>query len=123
MMVRLFADECVAGSTIARLRAAGFDVIGAADVSPSVDDEQILASAYNEERVLITADKDFGELVVRFGRQTRGVVNLALGDLAAATRARIAAERLTEPGDRILGCIVTIEPGRVRIRPLKSSGL
>ena len=121
MTVRLFADECVAGSTIARLRAAGFDITSAAAVSPSVDEEQILATAYQQGRVLITADKDFGELVVRFGRPTRGVVNLALGDLAAATRARIVAARLTELGDRILDSVVTIEPGRVRIRPLRPS--
>lgn len=52
MTVRLFADECIASSTIARLRAAGFDVISATDVNPSVDDEQILTVAHREGRVL-----------------------------------------------------------------------
>jgi predicted nuclease of predicted toxin-antitoxin system len=122
MKVRLFADECVAYSTIRRLRAAGFDIVAAADVCPSVDDAQVLAAANNDGRVLLTADKDFGELVVRFGHETRGVVNLALGDLPAVARARIAEARLNELGDRILGNLVTIEPGRVRIRPLRSSG-
>ena len=113
MTVRLFADECVANSTIERLLSAGFDITRAADICPSVDDEQVLATAYQDGRVLLTADKDFGELAVRFGRPTRGVVNLALGDLATAARARIAVARLTELGDRILGNLVTIEPGRV----------
>jgi predicted nuclease of predicted toxin-antitoxin system len=72
---------------------------------------------------LITADKDFGELVVRLGHQTHGVVNLALGDLAVATRASIAAARLGELSDRIRGNLVTIEPGRVRVRPLSSAGI
>jgi len=118
--VRLFADECVAGSIIERLRSGGFDVVKVADVCPTADDDQVLAEAFRDGRVLITADKDFGELVVRLGHRTLGVVNLALGDLTAATRARIAAARLSELGDRILGNIVTIEPGRVRVRPLPS---
>jgi predicted nuclease of predicted toxin-antitoxin system len=116
--LRLFADECVAGSIIARLRAEGFDIACAADVAPSDDDDQVLARAFEDGRVLITADKDFGELVVRFARPTRGVVNLALGELSALKRAEITSARLHELGDRIVGNLVTIEPGRVRIRPL-----
>jgi predicted nuclease of predicted toxin-antitoxin system len=118
MMVRLFADECVAGSIIEQLRSEGFDIVKAADICPTADDYQVLAEAYREGRVLITADKDFGELVVRQGHQAHGVVNLALGDLASATRARITSARLRELGDRVVGSIVTIEPGRVRLRPL-----
>ena len=120
MTVRLFADECVAGSTIERLRSEGFDIVKATDVCPTAEDDQVLAEAYRHGRVLITADKDFGELVVRLGRPTHGVINLALGDLAAATRASIASARLSELGDRVTGSIVTIEPGRVRVRPLPS---
>jgi predicted nuclease of predicted toxin-antitoxin system len=117
-MVPLFADECVAGSVIERLRGEGFDIVKAADVCPTADDDDVLAEAYRDGRVLITADKDFGELVVRQGNQSHGVVNLALGKLASATRASIASARLGELGDRIVGSIVTIEPGRVRLRPL-----
>jgi predicted nuclease of predicted toxin-antitoxin system len=117
-MARLFADECIAASTVERLRSEGFDIVKAADVCPTAEDDRVLAEAYRDARVLITADKDFGELVVRQGHPAHGVVNLALGDLGAATRARIASARLNELGDRIVGSIVTIEPGRVRLRPL-----
>ena len=89
--MRLFADECVARTIIERLRSQGFDVVAAVDVCPTADDDAVLAQAYRDGRFLITADKDFGELVVRLGHQTHGVVNLALGDLAVATRATIAA--------------------------------
>jgi predicted nuclease of predicted toxin-antitoxin system len=118
MTVRLFADECVAGSVIKRLREDGFDIVRAADVGPAEDDDQILARAYQDGRVLITADKDFGQLAVRFSRPTHGIVNLALGELSAARRAEIAAARLRELGDRVVGNFVTIELGRVRVRPL-----
>lgn len=116
--MRLLADECVARSIIERLRADGFDVVAVIDVSPSEEDDQVLARAYEDGRVLITADKDFGDLVIRLGQATRGVINVALGDLAAATRAEIVAARLQELGDRVVGSLVTIEPSRVRLRPL-----
>jgi predicted nuclease of predicted toxin-antitoxin system len=118
VIVRLFADECVAGTIIRRLRSEGFDVVAAADVCPTADDDEVLAHAYQDGRILITADKDFGELVVRLGQQTHGIISLALGDLAVVTRANIAVARLAELGDRIRGNFVTIESGRVRIRPL-----
>jgi predicted nuclease of predicted toxin-antitoxin system len=122
MTVRLFADECVAGTILRRLRSEGFDVAAAAEVCPTADDAEVLAHACRDDRVLITADKDFGELVVRLGHPTRGVVSLALGDLGVATRADIAAARLQELGDRVRGSLVTIEPGRVRVRPLSAPG-
>jgi predicted nuclease of predicted toxin-antitoxin system len=72
--------------------------------------------------VLVTADYDFGELVIRLRQPAHGVVNLALGDLAATTRADIAVRRFRELGDRLVGNFVTIEPARIRIRPLPPSG-
>ena len=103
MMVRLFADGCVAGSIIEQLRSEGFDIVKAADICPTADDDQVLAEAYREGRVLITADKDFGELVVRQGHQAHGVVNLALGDLASATRARIRPQDCASLGIALSG--------------------
>lgn len=117
-MVRLFIDECVGAQTVDRLRAAGFDIVRAADVCLSEDDERVLAEAYADGRILVTADKDFGELTIRFGKPTHGVVSLALGDLPSAMRAAITVARLQELGDRVNGCLVTVEPGRVRIRRL-----
>lgn len=116
--MRLLADECVARSIVDRLRAEGFDIVRAVDVCNSEDDDKVLAQAFEDGRVLITADKNFGELVVRFGLQTMGVVNLALGNLGAATRAEITVAGLRDLGGRIVGNLVTIEPGRVRVRPL-----
>jgi predicted nuclease of predicted toxin-antitoxin system len=98
MTVRLFADECVAGTIIERLREEGFDIVRAADVCPTADDDEVLAQAHGDQRVLVTADKDFGELVVRLGRPSHGVVNIALGDLPAATRATIVAAGLAGLG-------------------------
>jgi predicted nuclease of predicted toxin-antitoxin system len=116
--MRLLADECVAGTIVERLRSDGFDIVRASDVVAAASDEQVLATAHQDGRVLITADQDFGELAVRFGLPSVGIVNLALGELSARTCADITAAALHNFEDRIIGNLVTVEPGRVRIRPL-----
>jgi len=116
--MRLLADECVAGTIVERLRSDGFDIVRASDVVAAASDEQVLATAHQDGRVLITADQDFGELAVRFGLPSVGIVNLALGELSARTCADITAAALHNFEDRIMRNLVTVEPARVRIRPL-----
>ena len=57
------ADESCAGPVIRALREAGHDVIAIAEVAKGATDDQVLARALDEKRVLITEDHDFGELV------------------------------------------------------------
>ena len=100
------------------LRGAGFDVVRVVDVLATESDEEILARALEWGRVIITADRDFGELVVRLGRPTLGVVNLALGELSSALGAKIVVAGLRRLGQRVARSLVTIEPNRIRVRPL-----
>lgn len=58
------------------LKQAGHDALFTNDLLPLLNDEQILAKAEQEERIVITNDKDFGELVFRLGRQSGGVILL-----------------------------------------------
>jgi hypothetical protein len=55
MTVRLFADECVARTIVERLRQEGFDIVEAADVCPTVADDEVLRQAHRDQRVLLTA--------------------------------------------------------------------
>src|SRR5947208_3581328 len=56
--MRLLADECVAGTIVERLRSDGFDIVRASDIVAAVSDEQVLATAHQDGRVLITGDRD-----------------------------------------------------------------
>lgn len=60
--MKLLLDSCVWGGAVARLRAAGHDVVWSGDWPADPGDEEILAHALAEGRVLVTLDKDFGEL-------------------------------------------------------------
>ncbi len=63
--MKILLDACVWGGVRAALAAAGHDVIWAGDWSSDPGDEEILDQAAAENRVLVTLDKDFGELAVR----------------------------------------------------------
>src|SRR5258708_39167215 len=92
-MMRFLADENVSRFVVEQLRAAGFDVTAIGATSSGVSDAAVLATAKREGRILITEDRDFGELVVRQRLGVRGIVlleldrlsNVAEADLVAAT--------------------------------------
>ena len=72
--MRFLADECVDERIVHRLRAAGYDVVSARAQLRGADDAAILNAARADRRILITEDKDFGELLVRHGRSVTGVI-------------------------------------------------
>lgn len=63
--MRILADENILGVSIVRLRDHGYDVLSVRETYPSEDDLNLLELATEEERLLITHDTDFGELVHR----------------------------------------------------------
>lgn len=68
--MRFLVDES-AGKKLADLLAQEHDVIFVGDVFPSISDEKVLEIAKKQKRVLITDDKDFGELVFRLKKTNR----------------------------------------------------
>ena len=71
--MRWLADECVDAALVRRLRGAGHDVIYAAEVASGTTDAQILRRANDEDRLLLTEDKDFGEFVFRLHMTVPGL--------------------------------------------------
>jgi predicted nuclease of predicted toxin-antitoxin system len=65
--MRIVANENVSATVIARLRADGHDVLSVKETMRGRGDPAILARAQTEERLVVTHDKDFGELAFRFG--------------------------------------------------------
>src|SRR5436305_10523621 len=114
--MRLLLDMCVWGGAKAELQALGHDVLWTGDLAEDPGDEEILAQAHREQRILVTLDKDFGELVIVRGLPHGGIIRLA--DIAARQQATVCQAVLEQYGDELVGgAIVTVEAGRVRIRP------
>ena len=114
--MNLLADESVDGAVIRQLRADGHDVEAVSEVSPSIADEEVLRRAAVARRVLVTADKDFGELVYRLRQAHAGVVLLRLAGLTSGERADLVAEVFRNRAAELPGAFAVVEPEAVRIR-------
>lgn len=113
--MKVLIDSCVAGSVAAPLAAAGHEVECVADWATDPGDPVILAHARDTGQVILTLDKDFGELVIVLGHSHCGIVRLVgfttvqQGTASVAAMNRYAAELSR-------GALVTAEPGRTRVR-------
>jgi predicted nuclease of predicted toxin-antitoxin system len=117
-MTRWIANENVSSTVIRALRARGHDVLSVKESLPGTADPDILARAQADERVVLTHDKDFGELAFRFGLPAgSGVVLLRLSGTDAEGDNRRVLEVL-ESGVDWTGHFAVVTDDRVRIRPL-----
>ena len=94
--MKWLADENIDRQIVDALRDLGNEVIYVAETTPSVTDEHVLAMATRESALLLTADKDFGELVYRQGRASFGVILLRLSGMPSSEKAQLVA-RIVRP--------------------------
>jgi predicted nuclease of predicted toxin-antitoxin system len=116
--VRLLADECFDRRIVEHLRARGHDVVHLAQDDRGSPDTDVAAIALREGRVLLTEDKDFGELVVHRRQLTAGVVllrrrNATVAEVCAALDAAFALH-----SDRLSASYCVVDDRRSRLRAL-----
>lgn len=111
-------DESTGAAVAEYLRSLGYHVLVVAETMPQADDVDILTRATAERRIVITNDKDFGELVFRSGQAHQGILLLRLRDESAANRVRVVKSVLDRYGDRLTGHFVVATENNVRVRPL-----
>jgi predicted nuclease of predicted toxin-antitoxin system len=112
--MNILADESVDQPIVDRLRQDGHQVLFIAELEPSISDEAVLALANQHTSVLLTADRDFGDLIFRQRRDAAGVILIRLAGLLPATIAMMvstvvcthATELLTE----LLNAFTVVSP-------------
>jgi predicted nuclease of predicted toxin-antitoxin system len=115
--MNLVADESVDHQIVERLRQDGHEVLYVAEVEPSIADDVVLERANESSALLVTADKDFGELVFRDKLLTMGgVIPLRLTGIVVARKAEIVSAAFTEHAAEFSNHFSVISPGRIRIR-------
>lgn len=114
--MNLLADESVDGRIVERLRREGHDVLYVAEMEPGITDDVVLSRSNERSMLLITADKDFGELVFRQAAVNSGVLLLRLGGLLSEKKADIVADVLRDREAELAQAFSVISPGTVRIR-------
>ncbi len=116
--MKFLADAHISVEMVAMLRDLGHDCLESSAIPPRMPDVDVLRMAAAEDRVLITSDKDFGELVFVHAIRCPGVVLIRVA-LADETD-RVARFRSVWPTvlSRLPGSFVTITAWGVRARPL-----
>jgi predicted nuclease of predicted toxin-antitoxin system len=113
--MKVLLDTCVWGGVRQALSDAGYDAVWTGDWDEDPGDDQILAHAYREDRVLVTLDKDFGILAFLHGRPHAGILRLV--NLSTQQQAVVCLRVLDQHGLALqAGAVLTAELDRVRIR-------
>jgi predicted nuclease of predicted toxin-antitoxin system len=113
--MRLLVNSCVARSVVRLLRETGLDTECVAEWPRDPGDREILRYTVEADRILITRDKDFGELIFRDGFPHNGVLRIA-GEMTYAEQAARVLQALADQGAALeQRGLVTIEPDRVRL--------
>lgn len=120
--LRFLADENVSREVTTRLRHAGIDVLEISNDRRGSIDQLVLEIATSDKRILITEDRDFGELVIRQRLPVEGVLLLELDQLSNIAEADRVLQVVTGLGEKLRGNLVVAEPSRTRVRPLAAQG-
>ena len=112
------ADECVDAGLVLHLRALGHDVLYTAEISPAITDAAIMARAHAEDRLLLTEDKDFGDLIFRQGRSIPGVVLLRTDPARHELKKLRLVAAIDRFGEKLHGRYTVVDEARIRTRPL-----
>ena len=114
--MRILADENIGLPIVAHLRAEGHIVEYVHEIAGGSDDDVVLALANTTGQILLTDDKDFGELVFRRRLPSTGVILARLASLPNEQKGEVIARVLREHEPELANAFTVISPRAVRIR-------
>lgn len=113
--MRLLLDSCVWQPAAEELRAAAHDVDSVGDWGDDPGDDAILQRSTADNRILVTLDKDFGELVFVMGHEHPGILRLV--NIRADQQGRMILTVLARHArDLERGALIVAESNRLRVR-------
>jgi len=119
--VQFLANENFPLDAVEAVRKIGHDVTWIRTDAPGSKDRDILQRAMSEQRILLTFDKDFGDLAFQFGLPaTCGIVLFRLQASSSAALATLVLAALQSRNDWA-GQFSVVEAGRIRMRPLPTA--
>jgi predicted nuclease of predicted toxin-antitoxin system len=111
-----FADESIDRQIVEAIRGSGYEVLSVTELSPGIPDTQVLSRANEASAVLLTADKDFDELVFRQHRVHSGVLLVRLAGEAPEAKAELVTAAIEAHGSEFAFGFSVITSRAVRIR-------
>jgi len=117
--LRFLVDVGVGKGIERYLREEGYDAKAVRDIDPRMEDEEIIRIAVSENRMVITMDKDFGELVYHSSMEHSGVLLLRLEDATGAEKLQVVKHIMKNYLDRIKNCFCVFQNDKLRIKRIK----
>jgi len=115
--LRFLADESCDFGVVRSLRGAGYDVIAVAEYMQRSVDRDLIAQAAEEQRILLTEDKDFGWLVYVSQTESAGVILIRFPGNTRAALGQTVLRLVQTQAEKVPGAFVVVGPGQIRITP------
>jgi predicted nuclease of predicted toxin-antitoxin system len=119
--MKFLADVNVEKPVVDILVKLGHDVARMPDIDCMMEDEGVLALAVKEARILITNDKDFGELVFLQKKLSSGIILFRVKGQATQEKAHLIQRILKDHGSKLFGHFTTVTKDKVRFVPLEGA--
>lgn len=117
-MIKLLADENIPIKTVNALRRKGINIISVTEFSPGSSDRKVLNIANRKERIVVTFDKDFGELIFKEKLKSKGLILLRYIPRSPQQLAK-RIEHLLTTEIPIENHILIVKEDNIRVIPLK----
>ncbi|HLP60788.1 MAG TPA: DUF5615 family PIN-like protein [Candidatus Deferrimicrobium sp.] len=115
---KFLADECFSFPITSTLRAMGYDVLWVGEMNPGADDTEVFEISREDGRIILTEDKDFGELAIRFGHKAKGIILLRIEPEKTELREKMIIELFTNFPEKLESHFITIDDEKFRFRKL-----
>jgi predicted nuclease of predicted toxin-antitoxin system len=116
--VRFFADESVDQPIVKSLRDKDYLVDYVTELSPGISDNEVLALAKEKDAILITGDKDFGNLIFRLGKSSAGIILYRLSGLSNNAKAALVLKVVEDYSEELAESFTIISIDQIRIKKL-----
>jgi predicted nuclease of predicted toxin-antitoxin system len=118
--MRFIVDECT-GPVVSRWLQEQHDVVSVYEEARGLDDDGVLHKAVASNRILITSDKDFGEMIFHEKKVHKGIILLRLDDERAGNKIKVLKQLLEHYADQLENNFVVVTESTVRIAHFESS--
>jgi predicted nuclease of predicted toxin-antitoxin system len=119
-MIRFLLNENVPLASVRLLRQAGWDIAAIIEDSPGLSDTEVMARAHREQRIIVTFDRDYGELLYRRRLPAPpGILYLRFAPLTPEEPGEYVLRLLTNPNITLSGHFTVADRHQLRQRPLE----
>jgi len=112
--MKFLADESCDFVVVRALRKERYDVLAVCEMAPSMADMDVIQLAGKEKRILITEDKDFGQIFYSFTGKEHTVILIRYPNNIRKELAPDVVSLIKSYGKKIAGCFVVVQPGKIR---------